>query len=76
MEYINSLDKTVILEIYVKYVNSFIIFALLIKCCQKEPPELFYVKGFPEAATRGAQWKVFLEISQNSQENTCARSCF
>ena len=28
----------------------------------------------PEAATRGVLWKkVFLEISQNSQENTCAR---
>ena len=27
---------------------------------QKQPPEVFYVK------------KVFLEISQNSQENTCA----
>ena len=27
-----------------------------------------------EAATRGVLWKkVFLEISQNSQENTCAR---
>ena len=32
---------------------------------------------WPEAATRGVLWKkVFLEISQNSQENTCARvSC-
>ena len=30
----------------------------------KQPPEVFYVK------------KVFLEISQNSQENTCARVCF
>ena len=31
-----------------------------------------------EAATRGVLWKkVFLEISQNSQEITCARySCF
>ena len=30
-----------------------------------------------EAATRGALWeKVFLEISQNSQENTCARVSF
>ena len=30
-----------------------------------------------EAATRGALCKkVFLEISQNSQENNCARVCF
>ena len=30
-----------------------------------------------EAATRGALCeKVFLEISQNSQENTCARASF
>ena len=30
---------------------------------------------FPEAATRGALWKkMFLEISQNSQENTCVSS--
>ena len=31
---------------------------------QKQPPEVFYKK------------KVFLEISQNSQENTCARFSF
>ena len=31
----------------------------------------------PEAATRGdLRRKVFLEISQNSQENTCARVSF
>ena len=30
---------------------------------------------FPEAATGGVK-KVFLEISQNSQENTCARVSF
>ena len=30
-----------------------------------------------EAATRGVLWKkVFLEISQNSQENTCVRASF
>ena len=30
-----------------------------------------------EAPTRGVLWKkVFLEISQNSQENTCARVSF
>ena len=30
-----------------------------------------------EAATRGVLWKkLFLEISQNSQENTCARVSF
>ena len=30
-----------------------------------------------EAATRGVLWKeVFLEISQNSQENNCARVSF
>ena len=30
-----------------------------------------------EAATRGVLWKkVFLEISQNSQENTCAKVSF
>ena len=35
----------------------------------------FYYK--PEAATVGVLWKkVFLEISQNSQENTCARDSF
>ena len=32
---------------------------------------------FTEAATGGVLWKkVFLEISQNSQENTCARASF
>ena len=31
---------------------------------QKQPPEVFYKK------------KVFSEISQNSQENTCARFSF
>ena len=32
---------------------------------------------FTEAATRGVLYnKVFLEISQNSQENTCARVSF
>ena len=31
---------------------------------QKQPPEVFYKR------------KVFLEISQNSQENTCARVSF
>ena len=31
-------------------------------------------KTYPEEATRGVLWKkVFLEILQNSQENTCAR---
>ena len=31
-------------------------------------------QSFSEAATRGALWeKVLLEISQNSQENTCAK---
>ena len=35
------------------------------------------VKGDPEAATRDVlQEKVFLEISQNSQENTCVRVSF
>ena len=29
-----------------------------------------------EAATRDALWKVFLEISQNSQENICTRVSF
>ena len=30
-----------------------------------------------EASTRGVLWKkVFLEISQNSQANTCARASF
>ena len=32
---------------------------------------------YSEAATRSVLWKkVFLEISQNSQENTCARVSF
>ena len=32
---------------------------------------------YPETATRGVPFrKVFLEISQNSQENTCAQSLF
>ena len=41
---------------------------------QKLPP----LAKFAEAATRGVLWKkVFFEISQNSQENTCARvSCW
>ena len=37
----------------------------------------FWVVFYTEAATRGVLWnKVFLEISQNSQENTCARVPF
>ena len=36
-----------------------------------------FVDDDSEAATRGVlQEKVFLEISQNSQENTCARVSF
>ena len=32
---------------------------------------------FKEAATEGVLWKkVFLEISQSSQENTCGRALF
>ena len=35
------------------------------------------MKDTTEAATRGVlEKKVFLEISQNSQENTCARVSF
>ena len=35
------------------------------------------IRVFTEAATRGALCKkVFLEISQNSQENACARVSF
>ena len=35
------------------------------------------MKGFTEAAVqRCSAEKVFLEISQNSQENTCARASF
>ena len=35
------------------------------------------VRKYPEAATRGVLWKkVFLEILQNLQENTCARVSF
>ena len=38
---------------------------------------LSYLECIPEAATRGPlRKKVFLEISQNSQENTCARVFF
>ena len=36
-----------------------------------------YFKGSLEAANKGVlQKKVFLEISRNSQENTCARVSF
>ena len=38
---------------------------------------IFYLRLglFPEAATGGVLWKkMFLEISQNSQENTCVSS--
>ena len=49
----------------------------------KEFPVLYdkAAKGYKEkdvgkAATRGVRKKVFLEISQNSQENTCARVSF
>ena len=40
--------------------------------------ELFLLNSYcPEAATRGVLCKkLFLEISQNSQENTCARVSF
>ena len=35
------------------------------------------MQHLPEAATRGVLWKkVFLEISQNSQESACARASF
>ena len=34
------------------------------------------MSGYTEAATRGVLWKKLLEISQNSQENTCARVSF
>ena len=37
----------------------------------------WFVNICPEAATRGVLWKkMLLEISQNSQENTCARASF
>ena len=37
----------------------------------------FYIeKPKSEAATGSVLWKVFLEISQNSQENTCTRVYF
>ena len=37
----------------------------------------WFLLKFPEAVTRGCSVKkVFLEISQNSQENTCARVSF
>ena len=45
-----------------------------------EIPWIFVLNALPqciEAATRGVLWKkVFLEISQNSQENTFARVSF
>ena len=35
------------------------------------------MRHYTEAATGGVPWKkVFLQISQNSQENTCARVSF
>ena len=35
------------------------------------------IQAVPEAGTRGVlRKKMFLEISQNSQENTCARVSF
>ena len=37
---------------------------LMRDCPQKQPPDVFYKKG------------VFLEISQTSQENTCAKVSF
>ena len=44
------------------------------KCCDKVKTKQ---KKTLEAATRGILCKkLFLEISQNSQENTCARVCF
>ena len=39
-------------------------FSRIFTLFQKQPPEVFYTK------------KVFLEISQNSQENACARVSF
>ena len=45
------------------------------KCCDKVKTK--QQKKTLEAATRGILCKkLFLEISQNSQENTCARVCF
>ena len=36
-----------------------------------------FTRKYPEAATKGVQYKkVVLEISQNSQENTCATVSF
>ena len=43
---------------------QFIFFSMIRIYYQKQPPEVFYEK------------KVFLEISQNSQENTCSTASF
>ena len=45
MGYMNFLEKIVMLEINVKYINSFRIFVPPIKYHQKEPPEMFCKKG-------------------------------
>ena len=46
-------------------------------CFKDNLKKNLYVASFSEAATRGVLYKkVFLEFSQSSQENTCARASF
>ena len=55
-------------ELYIKQDRKFLTLEFLVDlCCTK----LFTI--FPEVVQRCSVKKVFLEVSQNSQENTCAR---
>ena len=48
-----------------------------IKASHTIPPEMWHIRDNPEAVfQRCSVKKGFLEISQNSQENTCARVSF
>ena len=57
--------KKGVLRNFLKFIGKYL--------CQS----LFFNKAAAQAATRGVQGKrLFLEISQNSQENACARVPF
>ena len=59
--------------------HMFLFYGLYFELCSLSVLCIFYSTThlYTEAATRDVLWKkVFLEISQNSQENTCARVSF
>ena len=68
-ELLTDVAKNSILDVNVDLMSASVIIHIIIAILVTEPHS--------EAATRGVlRKKVFLEISQNSQENTCARVFF